>query len=852
MMKKLLYTLAGLFLVMGLFSQTPQAFNYQAVVRDASGAVLKNQAVGLRISLLSGSDTGPAEYTETHTSSTNEFGIVNLKIGQGTVETGNIADLNWAGNTYFMKVELDAEGGSNYSTMGKSQLLTVPVALYAVNGANWKQDTNSTTTDKLVGIGTDSPSSMFEIRGNDNMPDSALFAVKDKLGNIVFAVYENGVKVYVTESKGGKGGFVVGGRTAKGSSTDLMQVTPDSIRFYITSPAKGGKGGFAVGGRSTEKGFLPDLLKIDLDSLRVNSPDTRFNIPDNSMNDQGTGFFVGSKSTLGLTNDFFNINPSNTATMINPSQARVLWYPQKEAFLVGRVLVEHPDSVGTNSIATGYESKAIGRWSQAFGYKTVAKKDYSTAIGRDTRASGLNAFALGSKAQSNADDAYAIGSGAAALGKNSFALGSVMVDSLGQVFGSPTTATGDYSVALGMGAGAQGASSLAINGTATGGVSRAIGGYAYGYNSTAIGYNTRAMGSYSVAIGFGSASFIGMKGSEGTMFDPIIIIKPPIFRYTSLPVIAQGAYSTALGISTIANGYYSTAMGYRTQAQAFNSFVLGRYNSFSTAEDTNTWVDTDPLFVIGNGSSSSSRSNAMVVKKNGELNLYANEAWYGIYSSNIVTTHGSYGIYTSNYGTNGSYHYGLYSYVSGGNSNYAIYGYAPIASNSYAGYFAGNVHITGTLSKSAGSFRIDHPQDPENKVLSHSFVESPEMKNIYDGIIVLDNSGAGQVILPSYFDALNTEFRYQLTSIGMPGPDLYIASEISGNTFRIAGGKPGQKVSWMVTGIRKDPYAQQHPIKVEEEKNSEEKGKYLNPEVYGKPASMGIGYQEPPDGPSKN
>jgi hypothetical protein len=847
-MKKLIVIFACLFLVSEIFSQTPQAFNYQAVVRDASGATIKNQAVGIKISLLNGGDAGPVEYSETHAASTNEFGIVNLKIGQGAVQTGNIAGLNWADNTYFMKVELDANGGTSYSTMGISQLLTVPVALYAVNGANWKQDANATTTDKLVGIGTDSPSSMFEIRGNNNMPDSALFAVRDKLGNIIFAVYETGVKVYISEGKGGKGGFVVGGRTAKGGSNDLMQITPDSIRFYIQTPAKGGKGGFAVGGRSAAKGFLPDLLKIDLDSLRVNTPDTRFNIPDNSMNNLGTGFFVGSKSSLGLTNDFFNINPSNTATIINPSQARVLWYPQKEAFLVGRVLVEHPDSVGTNSVATGYESKAIGRWSQAFGYKTVAKKDYSTAIGRDTRANGLNSFALGSKAQSNADDAYAIGSGATAHGKNSLALGSVMVDSLGQVFGSPTTATGDYSVALGMGAGAQGASSLAINGTATGGVSRAIGGYANGYNSTAIGYNTKAMGNYSVAIGFGSASFIGLKGSEGTIFDPIIIIKPPIFRYTSLPVVAQGAYSMALGISTVANGYYSTAMGYRTQAQAMNSFVVGRYNSFSLAEDTDSWINTDPLFVVGNGSSTSARSNALAVYKSGETDISTSDSYYALTAINSTTSHVSYGILGQASGTSSSNHYGVYGYAYGGYSNYGIFGYGGGGTNNYAGYFSGNVYVAGTLSKAAGSFKIDHPQDPENKSLSHSFVESPEMKNVYDGIVVLDAAGEALVSLPGYFEALNEAFRYQLTSIGMPGPNLYIASEISGNNFKIAGGTAGQKVSWMVTGIRKDPYAQQHRIVPEEEKSAADKGKYLNPEVYGKPASMGIGYQEPPPG----
>ena len=139
------------------------------------------------------------------------------------------------------------------------------------------------------------------------------------------------------------------------------------------------------------------------------------------------------------------------------------------------------------------------------------------------------------------------------------------------------------------------------------------------------------------------------------------------------------------------------------------------------------------------------------------------------------------------------------------------------------GFFAGNLNVTGSVSKSGGSFRIDHPLDPENKYLFHSFVESPDMKNIYDGVVALDENGEATVALPDWFEALNQDFRYQLTCIGGYAP-VYVASEVSGNRFRIAGGREGLKVSWMLTGIRHDTYANTHRIAVEVEKPASDRG----------------------------
>lgn len=157
-----------------------------------------------------------------------------------------------------------------------------------------------------------------------------------------------------------------------------------------------------------------------------------------------------------------------------------------------------------------------------------------------------------------------------------------------------------------------------------------------------------------------------------------------------------------------------------------------------------------------------------------------------------------------------------------------------------AGVFTGNVSIAGTLTKTAGTFTIDHPLDPENKILNHSFVESPEMMNVYRGTVDCDSLGSASVTLPSYFDALNSSPCYQLTAIGAAAPGLHVASEVVGNVFRVAGGPPSGRVSWTVTGARKDAYALANPVVVEVDKT--EKGKYLNPECFGKGEEYSVSY----------
>jgi hypothetical protein len=152
----------------------------------------------------------------------------------------------------------------------------------------------------------------------------------------------------------------------------------------------------------------------------------------------------------------------------------------------------------------------------------------------------------------------------------------------------------------------------------------------------------------------------------------------------------------------------------------------------------------------------------------------------------------------------------------------------------------GDLSVVGHLSKGTGTFKIDDPIDPENKYLYHSFVESPDMMNIYNGIVELDALGEAIVQLPAYFEALNKDFRYQLTSIGQSQPNLYVADKIQNLQFRIAGGKPYAEASWQVTGVRQDPLANARRVIPEVEKEPEAKGYYLHPAAYKQSADKDL------------
>ena len=236
---------------------------------------------------------------------------------------------------------------------------------------------------------------------------------------------------------------------------------------------------------------------------------------------------------------------------------------------------------------------------------------------------------------------------------------------------------------------------------------------------------------------------------------------------------------------------------------------------------------------------------------------------YGVL--NLTEARGTNNYGTANFaywfsgGAGGTKNYGSYNWVASADTNIGVFVDASISAssqnygvwskasgtNSLAGFFegdvtiSGNLNITGSISKGSGTFKIDHPLDPENKYLVHSFVESPDMMNVYNGNATTDANGLAIIELPEYVEVSNKDFRYQLTPIGQFAQCI-VKEEVNGDKFVIQTDKPNVKVSWQVTGIRNDPYAKENRVIVEEEKSTNEKGHYLHPEVYGKDKSKSV------------
>jgi len=201
---------------------------------------------------------------------------------------------------------------------------------------------------------------------------------------------------------------------------------------------------------------------------------------------------------------------------------------------------------------------------------------------------------------------------------------------------------------------------------------------------------------------------------------------------------------------------------------------------------------------------------------------------YGFSSIGGFDGKGIYGVCSATHGV------GVHGHASSGDDSAGVLG--TNSGGGWAGFFQGDARVTGTFLAGSKNFIIDNPLNPAEEYLYHASIESDAMRNLYDGTVVLNAMGEAVVQLPEWFDALNAEYRYQLTCIGGHAP-VYVSREIENNQFTIAGGPEGQKVCWQVTGVRIDPAAREANFKVIKPKSATERGTYLCPEGYGQPAT---------------
>jgi len=304
------------------------------------------------------------------------------------------------------------------------------------------------------------------------------------------------------------------------------------------------------------------------------------------------------------------------------------------------------------------------------------------------------------------------------------------------------------------------------------------------------------------------------------LFVVLVFVGYPPARATVNAAI-RGQYQNTANI-----GYLGTSLA-GVEGYATGNANQGVYGNNSSTGPGVYGISGTNYGVYGSSSSTSGFSGGGVVGQCGFCSGVAG-----------LSTKGN-GVFGSTQGTL-SDDYGLGVAGNAPQGGIGVYGYSTAAG--WGGWFDGDVNIVGTIYKTAGAFKIDHPLDPSNKYLVHSFVESNEMKNVYDGVATLSHTGDAVVELPKWFEALNKDFRYQLTCIGQNAP-VYIADKVADNKFRIAGGYEGMEVSWQVTGVRRDAYAAAHPMVTEPTKGPLERGRFLHPDVFGLPDSARIGYQ---------
>jgi hypothetical protein len=250
--------------------------------------------------------------------------------------------------------------------------------------------------------------------------------------------------------------------------------------------------------------------------------------------------------------------------------------------------------------------------------------------------------------------------------------------------------------------------------------------------------------------------------------------------------------------STLASNAYSTIQSTTISTNSLVSAILG--NSSGAGFGVSGQIastGTSQAAVYGNNLRTNGGHGVWGFGFNGVVGETNYDAAFGVYGYNHGTT--DPGVGTAGIGitgiagqsTNLALSYGVFSFDDGG-----ITGALDVGGNFSAG---------GTKA-----FRIQHPLKP-NMFLKHFCIESPEVLNVYRGNVIIDNNGEALIILPDYFKSININFSYNLTSIGVAAPDLHVKNEVTENTFTIAGGKPGSKVSWTLYAERNDKYIQEHP-----------------------------------------
>lgn len=590
-------------LLLNLSAQVPQGFNFQGVARNSNGSVMANTAVTLRISVIATAVSATA-WEETHSVTTSDIGLFNITIGTGTRTGGladNFSDISWGSGEFSIKVELNA--GNGYETMGTSDLQSVPYAMVAGTIADLPD---------LSSIGA-----LDITESRDHNPDSALFKVKNKEGNTIFAVYNEGVRInvadYPTAGKGTKGGFAIGGfDLSKGETNEYLRVSPDSVRVYVDeASSKGAKGGFAIGGFSESKG-VTDFLRL--------TPDNYF-----------IGHLAGNSITTGLYNSIFGYDAgiNNTEGSSNVFIGFETGYSNIDGtynILIGN-RAGYANTTAVSNIILGDEagrSNTSGSWNVFVGDwagRDNTEGESNVYIGADAGLSNTlgnyNVFIGSTSGSSNIEGTSNVFLGESSGYSNTYGNSNVFI---GNESGY-SNETGDYNVFMGEVAGwanTTGKDNVFIGASA--GENNIDGNYNVFMGSSSGNSNTT--GSYNVFMGELSGY-----SNEGGISNVFIGKEAGTSNST-------GSYNVFLGTLTGQDNTFGQQNVFLGQ-EAGNANTIGNYNvAIGTLSGSSNTVGSSNVFIGHKAGIDEEESNRLYIDNNG---LPWDEAFiYGEFDNNYL------------------------------------------------------------------------------------------------------------------------------------------------------------------------------------------------------------------------